>query len=59
MPSCRACNHYKRAERLDTYRMMINTIHDRLNKIYIFRVAVKYGIIKVYPFNGKFYFENQ
>lgn len=56
-PSCRSCNHYKRAEHLENYRRLIKTIQDRLMKIYIFRVAVNYGIIKIEPFDGKFYFE--
>jgi 5-methylcytosine-specific restriction endonuclease McrA len=59
MPSCRRCNHYKRALSLDAFRRNIKTIHERLYNIYIFKVAVDYGIIRILPFNGKFYFEKR
>jgi hypothetical protein len=57
MPSCRTCNHYKRGYFLENYRNLLRTIHNRLQKIYIFRVALKYGIVDIKPFNGVFYFE--
>jgi hypothetical protein len=57
MPSCRRCNHYKRGELLENFRNMMITLHERLMKIYIVKVAVDYGIIKITPFSGKFYFE--
>ena len=59
MPSCRSCNHYKRSHSLDTYRRLLATIQERLMKIYIFKVAINYGIIEIKPFNGKFYFESE
>ena len=58
-PSCRSCNHYKRAESLHQYRIWMKTIQDRLMKIYIFRVALNYGIISIKPFDGIFYFEKE
>lgn len=57
MPSCRRCNHYKRAEDLETYRKNIMTIQDRMAKDYLFKVALDYGVVEVKPFNGVFYFE--
>jgi hypothetical protein len=56
-PSCRRCNHYKRAHSLETFRGMLKTLHERTQKIYICKVAEDYGIIKVTPWDGKFYFE--
>jgi hypothetical protein len=56
-PSCRRCNHYKRAENLETFRKMLKTLHERTQIIYINKVAEDYGIIKVNPWDGKFYFE--
>ena len=56
-PSCRRCNHYKRAESLEYYRELINTIHERLQDIYIYKVALDYGLIVEKPFSNKFYFE--
>lgn len=57
MPSCRRCNHYKRGHTIAGFRQLMETIHERLIKNYIVKVAVDYGIIKINPFKGKFYFE--
>ena len=58
MPSCRRCNHYKRANSLEQFRLLINTLHERIISQYISKVAIDYGIIEIKPFSGKFYFEN-
>ncbi len=57
MPSCRRCNHYKRTHSIEGFRTLMKTIHRRLAKVYIFKVATDYGIVKVEPFDGVFYFE--
>lgn len=57
MPSCRRCNHYKRANNLYQFRWLMRTLHDRILDQYISKVAVDYGIIEIKPFKGKFYFE--
>jgi len=57
MPSCRRCNHYKRAYTLDHFRFLMSTLHDRVNKQYITKVAIDYGIVTINPFSGVFYFE--
>lgn len=59
MPSCRRCNHYKRAHTLTIFRDMLKTIQKRLLKIYIFKVAIDYGIVEIKPFDGVFYFEKK
>lgn len=60
MPSCRLCNHYKRALDLETFRNWgLGKLHERLKKIYIVRVALKYGILKLIPFNKIFHFEKE
>jgi len=56
-PSCRSCNHYKRARNLEGFRRVMKTLHERVRKQYICKVAEDYGIIKVKPWDGKFYFE--
>ena len=57
-PSCRLCNHYKRANTLEEFRSwQLGGLVERLRKIYIFKVAERYGIIKVNGFDGKFYYE--
>lgn len=57
-PSCRLCNHYKRAWNLNTFKnALLAGIIDRLRKIYIFRVAEKYVMVEVHEWDQKFYFE--
>jgi len=58
-PSCRRCNHYKRAASLETFRKMLKTLHERTQKIYINKVAEDYGIIKMHVWDGLFYFERR
>ncbi len=57
MPSCRRCNHYKRAYTLEEFRTLMKSLHKRVSKIYINKVAIDYNIITLKPFYGKFYFE--
>jgi len=56
-PSCRRCNHYKRAHDLEVFRIILKTLHKRVQEQYICKVAEDYGIIKIEPWDGKFYFE--
>ena len=56
-PSCSRCNHYKRSASVETFRRMLKTLHNRVRQHYICKVAEDYGIIKVEPWNGVFYFE--
>jgi len=57
MPSCRRCNHYKRASSLAGFRHLMNNLHERLLNQYIIKVAQDYNIITIQPFTGLFYFE--
>ncbi len=59
MPSCRRCNHYKRSYSLEDFRRLMKTLHKRISGQYIDKVAIDYGIIKLTPFSGKFYFERE
>jgi hypothetical protein len=56
-PSCKRCNHYKRAELPEDWRKLMITLHERIESQYINRVAIDYGIITLKPFDGMFYFE--
>ena len=57
-PSCRMCNHYKRAADNETFRNdLLGELIKRLMKIYIFRVALDYGMITINNWDKKFYFE--
>lgn len=56
-PSCRRCNHYKRASSIETYRGLILKLHTKIREQYLDKVAEDYGVIEVRPWDGKFYFE--
>ena len=57
-PSCRLCNHYKRAADTETFRnVLLGELIKKLMKIYIFRVALDYGIISINGWDKKFYYE--
>jgi 5-methylcytosine-specific restriction endonuclease McrA len=56
-PSCRRCNHYKRAHSLETFREMLTTLQDRIMLNYICKVGEDYGIVEIHKWDGKFYFE--
>lgn len=57
MPSCRSCNHYKRTLDLEGFREYIKTLHERIAKDYIVKIGINFGIVKLEPFDGIFYFE--
>jgi 5-methylcytosine-specific restriction endonuclease McrA len=58
MPSCRRCNHYKRAHSLETFRRYIEEIPEKLqDSNYIYKVGLDYGLIEEHPRKIVFYFE--
>lgn len=56
-PSCRRCNHYKRASSLEGFRDTMATLHKRIAEPYINKVALDYGIMTIKEWDCKFYFE--
>lgn len=57
-PSCRSCNHYKRAESLENFRTWtLGKLHERLAKLYTVKVAIDYNIVQIKPWDKLFYFE--
>lgn len=57
MPSCRSCNFYKSTMSLEKFREQLGKIKSRLEKVFIYRLARDYGIIKEQENQLKFYFE--
>ena len=58
VPSCRSCNHYKRAHSLETFRRYIEEIPKKLARdSYIYKIGRSYGLIVEWPQKIKFYFE--
>lgn len=59
MPACRMCNHYKRANSLETFRRYIAEIPRKLRQNYIYKVGVVYGNVIEAEKPIVFYFEKQ
>lgn len=58
IPSCRRCNHYKRAHSLEVFRRYIKEIPKKLQETnYIYKVGLDYGLIEEHSWDGLFYFE--
>ena len=56
-PACRMCNFYKSTMSLEEFREQLETIPNRAEKEFIYRLGKKYGLIKEVDKNIKFYFE--
>lgn len=57
MPSCRMCNHYKRANPLEIFRRYIQEIPRKLRQNYIYKVGVVYGNVIENEKPIEFFFE--
>lgn len=58
VPSCRVCNHYKRAHSLETFRRYIEEIPMKLARdSYIYRIGKTYNLLEEHPRKIEFYFE--
>ena len=58
-PSCRQCNFYKSTFSIEGFREQMQTLHKRLMKPFIVRLAIKYDILIYKPFDNKFFFEKK
>lgn len=60
MPSCRRCNHYKRANSLEAFRKAIGSIKHKLaERSYIYMVGIDYVFFDSNIEKVKFYFEQE
>ena len=59
LPSCRMCNFYKGIADIEYFRKRLETLHERLQKPFIYRLALKYGLIEEHKKKVKFYFEKE
>lgn len=59
MPACWTCNHYKRANSLETFRRYIAEIPRKLRLNYIYKVGLVYGNVIEAEKPIVFYFEKQ
>lgn len=56
-PSCRRCNHYKRANGLETFRRYLLDMEKKVLGTYLGKVAQDYSMVNWTGWDGKFYFE--
>lgn len=59
LPACRMCNFYKSTFSIDAFRKNLETLHERLQKPFIYRLAFKYGLITEHKDKVVFYFEKE
>lgn len=58
MPSCRMCNYYKSASGIEGFRRKLkNTLSHTCTDSFQARLAIKYKMIVVQEWDGKFWFE--
>lgn len=57
MPACRACNFYKSTLSIAEFRKRIETTLNRLEKLFIYRIAKKYELVKQFGTPVEFWFE--
>ena len=60
LPSCRQCNFYKNTFSLEVYREYVKGLLNRIfDRSFVVRIAIKYGMLSINEWDGKFYFEKQ
>ncbi|RGJ66540.1 HNH endonuclease [Eubacterium sp. TM05-53] len=59
MPACRMCNFYKSTFSIDVFRKHLESLHERLRKPFIYRLALKYRLISEHKNKVVFYFEKE
>ena len=59
LPACRMCNFYKSTMTIEQFRERLQTVHDRLEKTFIYRLAKKYGLVVEKHKNVVFFFEEE
>ena len=58
MPSCEICNHYKGHSIISKFKSMMQNIHNKISKLYIVKVAEKFGLITIKKFTSFYYEDN-
>ena len=58
-PACRMCNFYKSTMTIEDFRKQLGKLLSKLEKVFIFRLAKKYGVIQEVEKPIVFYFEKE
>ena len=57
MPSCLKCNNYKSGWLIENYRIELKRTIEKLEKLTLWRNAVRFGMVETKKWDGLFYFE--
>lgn len=58
-PACRMCNYYKSTKMIAVFREELEKLRGRLEKDFIFRLALRYGLIRETSDKVQFLFEKE
>ena len=58
-PACRMCNFYKSTMSIENFRKELKKLQGRLKKVYIYRLALRYGLVEEKENDIVFYFERR
>lgn len=58
-PACRMCNYYKSTKTIEIFREELGKLRSRLEKDFIFRLALRYGLIRETSDKVQFLFEKE
>jgi 5-methylcytosine-specific restriction endonuclease McrA len=56
MPACEICNHFKDSHNIHKFKSLMKSIKRKIEKLYIIKVAQRFGLIKIEEFED-FYYE--
>lgn len=59
IPACHSCNYYKSSRSPASMKKDIQKLYQRLNKLFIYRLAKKYGLIQQTPHEIVFLFQQE
>lgn len=58
LPACRECNYDKHEKTIEGFRKRISKdLYKSLERVFVYRLAKKYNLVKEEPRTVKFYFE--
>jgi 5-methylcytosine-specific restriction endonuclease McrA len=55
MPACDICNHYKDSHNIHKFNFAMQNIINKIKKLYIIKVAIRYGLISFKEFTEFYY----
>ena len=59
MPACSMCNHYKHTMTVEKFRTQLGLLTERLKEVYIFKLALRYGLVTINEGKVTFLYERE